>query len=1120
MTQLPPPSHLALLLLLITLTLHLTTSTVSAQPHVTHSKSISDPPPIDQTGTVAVDWDAGSDQVYCIGEAGFVDLPMYCRVNVTFKAPFVPLTGESMSPVVFTTARTRITNPTSSIYPVLSTTVLKVCEEYFTVLINTFEAGGSTSSLTSVSLVLDYFAYDPRRSQDKSGDYTQFGSFPMVPRPTVTTLPASALIQFDKPFDNIPVVFAQARLNKVNTQLYSFLVTVTHITEEYMELSFVCSDYIYISPFDETQFSSSSSSSPKFVTGPLDDDPTYACVWTEIFDIDWRAWPQNHTAMVNGTEVITAGGSPIHELTLFTEPPTTQAVTTKFYEFENSNISFTKEAPPGMLGMVYLDTPTTSNWNEVFALSLGIDTGESTDGFYFQVASGLKDSWDFNLKMAWFAWDGTGTNCLSNEDQVICNGHGFCPDKQNNNANKTPCECDANWAGMGCTECSYKYATDKCTACDGYYKGIDNSTGKPNNVEIVCSGHGTCSNGTGGDGHCTCDPGGYTGTGCTQCNNSAGWYGHAGEPYFQECQKCPYSAPVLRARTPPLSCPGKCHDHGECEYFLYGENETETAVCMCEANYDPASNCATCLPDFFGDYCCARGTDGEGCAKCAPLYIQTDVAGPCEMCNPNSEPNEDKTACVCNINYIADDPDGTFPNCEKQVPEWLIITSASSAVFIIGMVCGCWYYRKNRLRKKLELHKLDVLSERLLARNPQLEGMEQAFRTMTSDAADWLIHFDEIELGGVVGSGTSAHVFRGWYSDQAVAVKRLHSIRWDAKEFEAFFTQEAGLIARLHHPNVVRFYGVCYQDDHFYIVTEFCHENLSQALRRLKSELKGPLPPNLAFKLAYQIAKGMLYLHSKNVIHRDLKPENILLDDKGDVKMCDFGLSRLTTNDVEMTQQVGTPAYMAPEMAGVGDTGSDEDEEEPRISIGKPVDVYSYGILLWTLWTQKLPYSDLRVKNPFQLMVKVTNGYRPPIPKEMPTILQSLMQKCWAGDPTTRPTFVQVVEEIREYMKAEGNNSSIYKSGSSAIFGSHSGSQGKHGSASPNDHFLVSPNVRGSQPPDNAMSPPTLGLHPSSASKKKSGVSRAEFPKKDEELNGVVDGNEDDKLKARGSQPG
>ena len=187
---------------------------------------------------------------------------------------------------------------------------------------------------------------------------------------------------------------------------------------------------------------------------------------------------------------------------------------------------------------------------------------------------------------------------------------------------------------------------------------------------------------------------------------------------------------------------------------------------------------------------------------------------------------------------------------------------------------------------------------------------------MTSDAADWLIDFDDLELGVVVGSGTSAHVFRGWYSDQVVAVKRLHSIKWDAKEFEAFFTQEAGLIAKLHHPNVVRFYGVCYNNDHFYIVTEYCFENLSQSLKRLKQELNGPLPNDIAYKICYDIAKGMSYLHSKNVVHRDLKPENILIDDRGNVKLCDFGLSRLTTNDVEMTQQVGTPAYMAPEMAG------------------------------------------------------------------------------------------------------------------------------------------------------------------------------------------------------------
>ena len=119
---------------------------------------------------------------------------------------------------------------------------------------------------------------------------------------------------------------------------------------------------------------------------------------------------------------------------------------------------------------------------------------------------------------------------------------------------------------------------------------------------------------------------------------------------------------------------------------------------------------------------------------------------------------------------------------------------------------------------------------------------------------------------------------------------------------------------------------------------------------------------------------------------------------------------------------------MAPEMAGVG--GHDDVEAAPII--GKPVDVYSYGILLWTLWTQKLPYADLRVKNPFQLMVKVTSGYRPSIPPEMPVLLQGLMQKCWSGDPKSRPTFADIIEEIRESQRAEG----VYRSGGGGVVGS------------------------------------------------------------------------------------
>ena len=100
------------------------------------------------------------------------------------------------------------------------------------------------------------------------------------------------------------------------------------------------------------------------------------------------------------------------------------------------------------------------------------------------------------------------------------------------------------------------------------------------------------------------------------------------------------------------------------------------------------------------------------------------------------------------------------------------------------------------------------------------------------------------------------------------------------------------------------------------------------------------------------------------------------------------------------------------------------------------MDVYSYGILMWTVWTQKLPYSDLRVKNPFQLMVRVTGGYRPPIPSDvMPASASALMQRCWTGDPKDRPDFDEILKEL----KGEMGRMDIYKSNTSDLDGGGGG---------------------------------------------------------------------------------
>jgi serine/threonine protein kinase len=1135
-------------------------SSSSSSPAFLESYDPTPAPPISQTGTVPIDFDGGNTQSLTCGVGQYGGLPEYCHLKVTFTVPFASYPGtlpSLTSPRVFSTVRTRALVAT---YPVLSSTILNVTAKGFDCLIYTQNPDNDNT----VTLVLDYYAYDPKGLEDDAAnDYvyqSQFGTLDMPDRIIATEIPGTVSKKFDRPYSQKPAVFGAVRYTgssptpDFGINVHPFTVTVTEIDEKHVKFSVVCLDEVYITDDPDMMQEKNREKRRSGRNDTAPSDGIYTCLYNSDYSLDWRAWAIGDVPATDAPTPATESPSPKFQgeyeeekeeeeednvvprnLADPTDAPTkaptkappppaptdaptftpTNSPTPSPQPYEEDpfhmispiaiksdqsprwmqeiyfpggnpyggGIKFDPEVPPGVIGMVYISTVSEENdYLQVYGLSLGINAVDTSKSFYADIYASDEMNITPQLSVAWFAWNGTGTNCPKNKDGVVCSGHGVCPDSPEGVT--AVCACDGGFKGDGCTFCREDFAGATCSVCDGAKTNPD--TGE---VETVCSGHGTCNMNITGDGSCSCDPNGYgtlyddTSKACGYCLD--GWYG---DPYSygQECYKCPYSsgpegevcngesagtcnedASLCECKEPftgfdcsqcipgysgpscELKCDDDCNGHGTCNY----ENRSGTLkpYCDCTEGFDTETSCATCKkgegrsePD-----CCQAGYAGENCTNCASGYLwepndEMPDGFECVPCNSHSTPDltdPDNHKCVCSKGY-SKTPNGndTFPECARD-NFFEIGIAAFSAVFVIGVTVGYWFYRKSRMKKKLELHKLDVLSERLLAKNPQLEGMEQAFRTMTSDAADWLINFEDLELGTVVGSGTSAYVFRGWYSDQAVAVKRLHSIRWEAKEFEAFFTQEAGLIARLHHPNVIRFYGVCYQDDHFYLVTEFCEENLSQALRRFKEESKAnklprgvpSVPEAFIVKLAYQIAKGMTYLHSKDIIHRDLKPENILLDEKGDVKLCDFGLSRLTTKDEEMTQQVGTPAYMAPEMAGIDDgiddVGKDGDAGgmmgEDRNRIGKPVDVYSYGILLWTLWTQKLPYSELRVKNPFQLMVKVTNGFRPAVPADMPDYLKTLMQRCWVAEPSKRPMFVDILKEL----KTELNKNGLFRSG-------------------------------------------------------------------------------------------
>ena len=153
---------------------------------------------------------------------------------------------------------------------------------------------------------------------------------------------------------------------------------------------------------------------------------------------------------------------------------------------------------------------------------------------------------------------------------------------------------------------------------------------------------------------------------------------------------------------------------------------------------------------------------------------------------------------------------------------------------------------------------------------------------------------------------------------------------------------------------------------------------------------------------AFGVAAGLCYIHEKeNMIHRDLKPENVLLDENMLPVITDFGLARILPDDEKTIEAlVGTPLYMAPEVS----TGH----------YSTPVDVYSYGMLLYKLLTLEDPWPEGVSRNiPVMGFVsKVMQGARPPIHKhkDLPDEWKDLIERCWSDAPGDRPKMRGVVD--------------------------------------------------------------------------------------------------------------
>ncbi|GAA0163842.1 non-receptor serine/threonine protein kinase [Lithospermum erythrorhizon] len=155
--------------------------------------------------------------------------------------------------------------------------------------------------------------------------------------------------------------------------------------------------------------------------------------------------------------------------------------------------------------------------------------------------------------------------------------------------------------------------------------------------------------------------------------------------------------------------------------------------------------------------------------------------------------------------------------------------------------------------------------------------------------------------------------------------------------------------------------------------------------------------------IARDAASGMEYLHDNNIFHFDLKSHNLLVNMRDPLrpvcKIGDLGLSKIKQRSIVSGGFRGTLPWMAPELF------------DPKSMVTEKVDVYSFAIVMWELLTGETPYANMRSKEIIAGMMK--GDLRPEIPSWCDPVWRSLMERCWSSDPVTRPSFIDIVKELK-----------------------------------------------------------------------------------------------------------
>lgn len=260
-------------------------------------------------------------------------------------------------------------------------------------------------------------------------------------------------------------------------------------------------------------------------------------------------------------------------------------------------------------------------------------------------------------------------------------------------------------------------------------------------------------------------------------------------------------------------------------------------------------------------------------------------------------------------------------------------------------------------------------------------------------------NYEVLDLIGKGNFGSISKILRK--SDDKILVwKELDYGRMSEKEKQNIVS-EVNILRDLHHPNIVRYYDriVDKKNTKIYIIMEYCEGgDIGLLIKRLKKN-KELIPEEIIWKIFTQLVLALHECHNHKdgkILHRDIKPSNVFLDAENNIKLGDFGLSRMLSNESYFAySHVGTPYYMSP-------------EQIEEVKYNEKSDIWSLGCFLYEVTTFNPPFE---ATNQLSLALKIKKGKVEPISNKYSSELSKVIMWMLNVDQNKRPS----VDELMNY---------------------------------------------------------------------------------------------------------